>query len=94
MITQKYNTLEYCLNTIGELLPIVVMTMTFVPLIVNLKRYHHFEYQRTRKNIIAFYLGEIIVFVLTYIYVSIGIGISPELFKVQGILYLVGLYPF
>jgi hypothetical protein len=58
-LVYKHYTLEYRGATIGSLLPYVVITITFVPLIANLNKYHHFEYHRIKTNMIVFYFGEL-----------------------------------
>ena len=54
---------EYIFIIISELLPVILMVFSFVPLIIALKWYYYFEYNRIKLSIFFFFFAEISIFI-------------------------------
>ena len=83
--------------TITEWMPILLMIMSFTPLIISLQRYFNFEYKRIRKSIIVFFLAELALFALLSLsnllrYLIPG-EVSKEISNWYVVLNFLGLYP-
>ena len=53
----------YTFLTISEWLPVILLIFSFAPLIITLKRYYYFEYNRIKVSMLFFFSAELSIFI-------------------------------